>query len=122
VVQRQAWWDHLAPGVDSALAQTSTHLNPDDIAATATGAESAALLRVSGQEHRSRIQTVKPALVLADVVLEERPAHQLAAVRDRVRFRTRILNEWGMRPGGARGRGVTALFAGPPGTGKSMSA
>ena len=122
VAQRQAWWNHLAPGVDSALAQTATHLDPDDIAATATGAESAALLRVSGQERRSRIQTVKPALVLADVVLEERPAQQLAALRDRVRFRTRVLDEWGMRPGGARGRGVTALFAGPSGTGKSMSA
>ncbi|MFM8897134.1 MAG: ATP-binding protein, partial [Actinomycetales bacterium] len=27
-----------------------------------------------------------------------------------------------MRPGGGRGRGVAALFTGPPGTGKSMAA
>lgn len=122
VSQRQAWWAALAPGSDPSLAQTATHLDPDDIAATESGNESAALLRMSGQERRSRIQTVKPALVLADVVLEARPAQQLRALRDRVRYRTRVLDEWGMRPGGARGRGVTALFAGPSGTGKSMSA
>jgi AAA+ superfamily predicted ATPase len=122
VHQRQQWWRLLAPDADPSLAQTATHLEPDDIAATVTGAESAALLRVSGQERRARIQTVKPALVLADVVLEQRPARQLLALRDRVRYRTRVLDEWGMRPGGARGRGVTALFAGPSGTGKSMSA
>ena len=122
VGQRQAWWEALAPGSDPALAQTATHLDPDDIAATRAGSESAALLRVSGQERRSRIQTVKPALVLTDVVLEDRPGQQLLALRDRVRYRTRVLDEWGMRPGGARGRGVTALFAGPSGTGKSMSA
>lgn len=120
--QRQAWWAALAPGSDLALAQTATHLDPDDIAATESGSESAALLRMSGQERRSRVQTVKPALILADVILEARPADQLRALRDRVRYRTRVLDEWGMRPGGARGRGVTALFAGPSGTGKSMSA
>ena len=122
VSQRQGWWAALAPGSDPALAQTATHLDPDDIAATEDGSESAALLRISGQERRSRIQTVKPALVLADVILSPRPAQQLLALRDRVRYRTRVLDEWGMRPGGARGRGVTALFAGPSGTGKSMSA
>ena len=122
VGQRQQWWRLLAPDADPSLAQTATHLEPDDIAATVTGTESAALLRVSSQERRARIQTVKPALVLADVVLEQRPARQLLALRDRVRYRTRVLDEWGMRPGGARGRGVTALFAGPSGTGKSMSA
>jgi SpoVK/Ycf46/Vps4 family AAA+-type ATPase len=33
-----------------------------------------------------------------------------------------VLTEWSMRPGGGRGRGVTALFAGDSGTGKTMSA
>ncbi|HAN70472.1 MAG TPA: ATPase, partial [Actinobacteria bacterium] len=38
------------------------------------------------------------------------------------RYRTIVIDEWRMRPGGGRGRGVTALFAGASGTGKSMSA
>jgi len=33
-----------------------------------------------------------------------------------------VIGEWGMQPGGGRGRGVTALFAGDSGTGKTMSA
>jgi len=40
----------------------------------------------------------------------------------RARNRDRVLIEWRMRPGGGRGRGVTALFAGDSGTGKTMSA
>jgi SpoVK/Ycf46/Vps4 family AAA+-type ATPase len=33
-----------------------------------------------------------------------------------------VLDEWRMRPGGGRGRGITGLFAGDSGTGKTMSA
>jgi SpoVK/Ycf46/Vps4 family AAA+-type ATPase len=40
----------------------------------------------------------------------------------RARHRERVLGEWRMRPGGGRGTGITALFAGDPGTGKTMSA
>src|SRR5437763_136488 len=36
--------------------------------------------------------------------------------------RDRVLDEWRMRPGGGRGRGVSGLFAGDSGTGKTMSA
>jgi SpoVK/Ycf46/Vps4 family AAA+-type ATPase len=40
----------------------------------------------------------------------------------RARHRERVLGEWRMRPGGGRGMGVAALFAGDSGTGKTMSA
>ena len=40
----------------------------------------------------------------------------------RVRHRDQVLSEWAMRPGGGRGQGVTALFAGDSGTGKTMAA
>ena len=33
-----------------------------------------------------------------------------------------MLDDWDMRPGGIRGRGITALLAGPSGTGKTMAA
>ena len=33
-----------------------------------------------------------------------------------------VLDEWGMRQGGGRGSGISALFAGPSGTGKTMAA
>ena len=40
----------------------------------------------------------------------------------RARRRDLVLDEWGMRPGGGRGRGIMVLFAGDSGTGKTMSA
>ena len=120
VAQREQWWAFLAPAADASLARTASHLDPDDIADS--GNESAALHRVAGQTRRSRVQTVKPAIGLADVILDDRPAAMLRALCDRVRYRSTVLDDWGMRPGGARGRGVTALFAGPAGTGKTMSA
>ena len=46
----------------------------------------------------------------------------LQEVALRARHREQVLGDWGMRPGGGRGVGVAALFAGDSGTGKTMSA
>ncbi|HEX3826773.1 MAG TPA: ATP-binding protein [Sporichthyaceae bacterium] len=65
---------------------------------------------------------VEPAVGWEDLVLPgpvERALRELAA---RARHRDRVLTGWRMRPGGGRGRGVIALFAGESGTGKTMSA
>jgi SpoVK/Ycf46/Vps4 family AAA+-type ATPase len=55
-------------------------------------------------------------------VLPEPTVAQLSEIAVRARHRSQVLDEWSMRPGGGRGRGVTALFAGDSGTGKTMSA
>ena len=65
---------------------------------------------------------VEPAVGWPDLVLPPDPLAQLRELAARARHRDRVLGEWGMRPGGGRGRGVTALFAGDSGTGKTMSA
>lgn len=122
VTQREEWWRLLAPNSPPEQAQVTTHLDPDDIIAARDGGTSAALHRVSGQGRRSRVQTITPAITLSDVVFTPRCAEQMRMLVGRVRNRGLVLDEWGMRPGGARGRGVTALFAGPSGTGKTMSA
>jgi len=49
-------------------------------------------------------------------------ARGLREVAARARHRDTVLTEWRMRRGGGRGHGVTALFAGDSGTGKTMSA
>ena len=46
----------------------------------------------------------------------------LQEVALRARHREQVLGDWRMRPGGGRGVGVAALFAGDSGTGKTMSA
>ena len=65
---------------------------------------------------------VVPAVGWADLVLPPGVAEELAELAARARHRDRVLGAWGMRPGGGRGRGVSALLAGDSGTGKTMSA
>jgi hypothetical protein len=57
-----------------------------------------------------------------DLVLAPATLSSLQELADRAGHRSQVLDEWGMRPGGGRGRGITALFAGDSGTGKTMSA
>jgi hypothetical protein len=65
---------------------------------------------------------VEPAVGWDDLVLADAVATQLRELTGRARHREKVLAEWRMRPGGGRGHGVSALFAGDSGTGKTMSA
>jgi ATPase family associated with various cellular activities (AAA) len=65
---------------------------------------------------------ISPSVGWTDLVLPAQTADGLRELAARARHRERVLVEWAMRPGGGRGRGVTALFAGDSGTGKTMSA
>lgn len=119
--QRRAWWRSLGAGPGEDLgADAITHLEPKDIAARLTH-KSAPMSRLGPMRH-GLIQHITPAFRLSDLVLEDQAKTELADLAGRVRFRGLVLDEWGMRPGGGRGRGVAALFTGPPGTGKSMAA
>ncbi|MFF8617807.1 AAA family ATPase [Streptomyces sp. NPDC015350] len=65
---------------------------------------------------------IEPAVGWDDLVLPPETHRQLSELALRARHRGQVLGEWRMRPGGGRGRGVVALFAGESGTGKTMSA
>ncbi|MFE3518262.1 ATP-binding protein [Streptomyces sp. NPDC059166] len=65
---------------------------------------------------------VEPAVGWDDLVLPPATGRRLRELALRARHREQVLGRWGMRPGGGRGRGVIALFAGESGTGKTMSA
>lgn len=65
---------------------------------------------------------IEPAVSWNDLVLPLANLSHLRELGARVRQRDLVLGEWGMRPGGGRGRGIVALFAGDSGTGKTMSA
>ena len=65
---------------------------------------------------------IEPAVGWDDLVLAPASLEALRELAIRARQRERVLDGWRMRPGGGRGRGVTSLFAGDPGTGKTMSA
>jgi Winged helix domain, variant/ATPase family associated with various cellular activities (AAA) len=65
---------------------------------------------------------IQPDVGWDDLVLLPATSSALEELAGRARHRHRVLDEWGMRPGGGRGRGITVLFAGDSGTGKTMSA
>ncbi len=137
----RVWRSHLdgrvAEGVDPAAATAQFRLTPEQVADAATAALNQALLagepvdaeglrrgarsrNGAGLERRAR--RIEPAVGWDDLVLPPASMEGLTDLALRVRHRDQVLSEWSMRPGGGRGRGVTALFAGDSGTGKTMSA
>jgi hypothetical protein len=57
-----------------------------------------------------------------DIVLPDNEMNLLRQIADQVRQRTTVYEEWGFRHKMNRGFGITALFAGESGTGKTMAA
>lgn len=57
-----------------------------------------------------------------DLVLPERQKKQLGSVCAQVKWKHKVLEEWGMKKSMAYGTGISLVFAGPPGTGKTMAA
>jgi hypothetical protein len=67
-------------------------------------------------------QRIEPTAAWDDLVLPESQREMLAAVAAHVRQRTRVYETWGFAARGSRGLGISALFAGDSGTGKTMAA
>jgi AAA+ superfamily predicted ATPase len=57
-----------------------------------------------------------------DVVLPEQTLDSVKEIIARARNRHRVLHDWGFERKLAKGLGLSALFSGPPGTGKTMIA
>jgi hypothetical protein len=85
----------------------------DDISAGVLAQNAAGLERLA--------RRITPEVGWADLVLPEEVRGQLSELVIRARNRDQVLGAWRMRPGGGRGRGVTALLAGESGTGKTMA-
>jgi SpoVK/Ycf46/Vps4 family AAA+-type ATPase len=67
-------------------------------------------------------ERIEPAALWQDLVL---PARELASLRDLMRHalhRARVYEDWRVTGSARRGGGVSALFTGPSGTGKSLAA
>ncbi|GLY94497.1 ATP-binding protein [Actinoplanes sp. NBRC 103695] len=136
-VWRSALDGKLAPGVDPAAATAHFTLGPPQIRRAAEAAVLAAnadgeLVDVKRLRQGARTQNaaglerlarrIEPGVGWDDLVLPGPVLAQLGELAGRARHRERVLQEWRMRPGGGRGIGVVALFAGDSGTGKTMSA
>jgi hypothetical protein len=112
-------------------------LGPGDITTTVAAAASAARVRsaplaladveaaaraAAGPALSGLARRVFSRLRWADLVLPAAQKQQLAEVAAAVQSRRRVLSDWGFAAGTSRGRGLSALFSGAPGTGKTMAA
>jgi hypothetical protein len=67
-------------------------------------------------------QRIEPEAGWDDLIVPSRVADDLRRLTARVRDRTQVLDGWRLRRGGGRGDGLTSMFAGPSGTGKTLAA
>ena len=137
----QLWRTSLGPaaeGLDVAQATGPFRLAPEQVQRAAGTARAQATLSKAGvvtaehlaagarAENASALdrlaRRVSPSVAWDDLVLPAAPLNALREIELRARHREQVLGDWDMRPGGGRGHGVVALFAGDSGTGKTMSA
>lgn len=138
--RRELWRFALAgagAGADVLAATDQFRLRPEDVLRAAKSAQLQASVaggsigphhivlgaRAENGSALDRLaRRVEPAVSWADLVVPPTVLTALQEVALRSRHREKVLVEWRMRPGGGRGIGVAALFAGDSGTGKTMSA
>ncbi|MEU6328579.1 ATP-binding protein [Streptomyces sp. NPDC047049] len=107
-------WTH--PGLDAPV-----ELGPDGAPIRSRPVPRPA--RTAGTGALGRLaRRVRPTVGRPDLVLPPRPRALLDDLARRAKHRERVLLDWELRPGGGRGIGVSALFSGPSGTGKTLAA
>src|SRR5207244_797328 len=89
-------------------------IGPEDLKSGARAQNAAGFERLA--------RRVEPAVAFGDLVLPPETLEQLREILTRSRQRERVLDLWKMAGPASRRRGLTALFAGPSGTGKTMAA
>jgi ATPase family associated with various cellular activities (AAA) len=126
-----------APGLDPAAATAQFRLTPEQVRRATLAAQlhayaagrpieeddlraGARLQNAAGLERLAR--RIEPSVTLADLVLPPDVLDQLVELRIRARRRERVLKEWRMGGSASRRTGLSALFAGASGTGKTMAA
>jgi len=67
-------------------------------------------------------QRIRPHYSFSDIVLPADRMTQLREIANQVRYRAVVYESWGFERKIAGGRGLSVLFAGPSGTGKTMAA
>ncbi len=140
--ERNAMWrvaldDDAANLGDPAAAMISFRLSPEQVFRAAQAARQQALsedrgLTAADLRSGARAQNaagldrlarrIQPSVGWEELVLTDLALTQLHELTGRARHRDQVLDDWGMGARASKGRGLTALFAGDSGTGKTISA
>ena len=81
-----------------------------------------AVLRVSSHSLDNYAKKIQGVYRMEDIILPEMPRQKIFHIINRVRNRKLVYEEWGFKEKSPYGNGVSMVFAGPPGTGKTMAA
>jgi hypothetical protein len=107
----------IARAVNTAADLAESRAEPISLADLYAGAQAHSSLRLGDMARR-----IVPRYDWADLVLPPDPLAQLREIRERAQYAHRVHDEWGYGAKVAPTTGVSALFAGESGTGKTMSA
>ena len=106
-----------------AAAQSRARLRaPDDGAGLTADDLWQACREQAGWRIEELAQRIIPCYTWEDIILPEDALRQLQEVAAQVAHRPQVYETWGFGAKLSRGRGISALFAGPSGTGKTMAA
>jgi hypothetical protein len=95
----------------------------DETGAVPSSADLFASARAQSQHQlRSLAQHIEPVYSWDDLVLPPATLSQLREIASAVKHRHIVYNQWGFEHRLSLGKGMKALFAGPSGTGKTMTA
>ncbi|WP_052133071.1 ATP-binding protein [Kocuria rosea] len=142
--QRSAWWTAaarqaglvLGEGDPDRLAATVS-LDPGDFASavrmavhlTAAGVDGTLveLVQRSARDLArcdlpAGVRRIEPVYGWSDIVVGDENRALLESISQHVLYEGRVMEEWGFSERVTYGRGVSALFSGPSGTGKTMAA
>ncbi len=120
--------------LDRVVAQFNlgTHLIHAASAETLAGGETGGPALAGGLWQACRVQArqrlddlarrIEPAATWSDIVLPAGSVKTLREIAGQVRQRATVYEKWGFAAKSARGLGISALFAGASGTGKTMAA
>ena len=122
VDQLIAQFNLSAPMIQAACSQAAEQMQEEDDTAQLPEV----LWQACREQARPRLddltQHIEAVATWNDLVLPDRERQTLCDIAVHVRQRTRVYETWGFANKSARGLGISALFAGPSGTGKTMAA
>jgi AAA+ superfamily predicted ATPase len=112
-----------AAALAASLAAWRTSGAPTSGATAVTASDLRAACRAQADRKLSQVaRKVEPRAGWSDLVLPDDPLAQLHEICDQARHRDVVLGDWGFARRLSQGTGLNVLFAGAPGTGKTMAA
>ncbi|MHA0287610.1 ATP-binding protein [Mycobacterium sp. C3-094] len=124
--QRELWERFAGPGPEAAILSGHFRFEPPDIESIAADLGQQSLQDACRVHVRSELaelaDRVEPSARWGDLVLPEAALDTLHDIANQVRYRGQVYEDWRMAHLSQRGLGVSALFTGESGTGKTLAA